>query len=917
MHIRLVERDWEVRTLCRAYNESESGHGQVVVVSGAITVGKSALVHAFVEQMQDRGVRVLSAVCGELERDLPLGVIEQLFRQVRAHTGVGVDRLPEPAGGDPGTITPEQVTIVAELAARLLDEQDQGPLLITVDDIQHADPLSLHCLLHLVRRLRTTRITLVLTESARRWSGHPLFNAELLRHPHCQWLRLAPLSVDGVAQLLADRLGEAAGAADDHHRRTNRATRMHAATGGNPLLVEALATDQPAIDQFDEDGPDVRSAAGRGFEIAVNTVLHRCPPLVRSVARGIAVLGGHGSQQELARLLEVGSEDVADAVYQLAGAGLLDGERFRLSVTAGAVLAAMPSAARARLHARLARIRHQAGAPVELVAQDLLTAGLPPPPWAVDLLADASGAALAERDFDRATRCLELAITGETDQRRQADLRMSLASIAWETNLVALADHLDPLADAAHLGMLAPQHLSRLARYLLWAGRADDVTRLLHRHGQVAQAEAGSPASEPSTTSPALLVPPTMVESQTALLPSEWVEALSAFTSVLAGAGDDAPARAEQLLRGVRFLDAGTDPVVWSLLTLVYSDQVEKAEMYCADYLGQAREWRISAASGRLSAVHSTIALRLGDLATAEQAAQSSLAHLSVPAWGIAAGLPVSLLMRALTARGNYDAAAKTLRRTLPDIAGQGHYAVHYVHARAHFYLATGCLEAARRDFIRCGELMAKWHIDNLSMTPWRSDLAEVEVLSGRPDRAAELAEAQLDRAGTRSPRARGLALRQLAATCELPQRAAQLREAVELLQSVGDRYELAKALGDLSSTLHLLGESQRARLVARRAWHAARESGAEPLLRALAPAAEPVAAGDTDAPVDSKALSEAEHRVGALATLGYSNREIARKLYITVSTVEQHLTRVYRKLDVQSRADLPASLQLAVADLY
>src|SRR6201999_1622940 len=131
--------------------------------------------------------------------------------------------------------------------------------------------------------------------------------------------------------------------------------------------------------------------------------------------------------------------------------------------------------------------------------------------------------------------------------------------------------------------------------------------------------------------------------------------------------------------------------------------------------------------------VHAAIALRLGDLATAEQAAQASLEYLSVPAWGIAAGLPVSLLIRALTARGNYDAAARTLRRKLPDIADEGYYVVHYVHARAHFYLATGCLEAARRDFTRCGELMAQWQIDNLSMTPWRSDLAEAEVLSGRP----------------------------------------------------------------------------------------------------------------------------------------------------------------------------------------
>ncbi|QIS18229.1 helix-turn-helix transcriptional regulator [Nocardia terpenica] len=62
-------------------------------------------------------------------------------------------------------------------------------------------------------------------------------------------------------------------------------------------------------------------------------------------------------------------------------------------------------------------------------------------------------------------------------------------------------------------------------------------------------------------------------------------------------------------------------------------------------------------------------------------------------------------------------------------------------------------------------------------------------------------------------------------------------------------------------------------------------------------------------------ALSEAEYRVASLAVLGYSNRQISRKLYITVSTVEQHLTRIYRKLNVSRRSDLPTDL-VAVRDV-
>ena len=58
--------------------------------------------------------------------------------------------------------------------------------------------------------------------------------------------------------------------------------------------------------------------------------------------------------------------------------------------------------------------------------------------------------------------------------------------------------------------------------------------------------------------------------------------------------------------------------------------------------------------------------------------------------------------------------------------------------------------------------------------------------------------------------------------------------------------------------------------------------------------------------------LSRSEHRVAALAAQGRSNREIAATLFITVSTVEQHLTKAYRKLAVGSRNELAGMLASA-----
>ncbi|MCE7003137.1 helix-turn-helix transcriptional regulator [Kibdelosporangium philippinense] len=64
-----------------------------------------------------------------------------------------------------------------------------------------------------------------------------------------------------------------------------------------------------------------------------------------------------------------------------------------------------------------------------------------------------------------------------------------------------------------------------------------------------------------------------------------------------------------------------------------------------------------------------------------------------------------------------------------------------------------------------------------------------------------------------------------------------------------------------------------------------------------------------TSAARDTPPLTRAELRVAALAAQGCVNREIAERLYITPSTVEQHLTRVFKKLGITGRDSLPPSL--------
>ena len=55
--------------------------------------------------------------------------------------------------------------------------------------------------------------------------------------------------------------------------------------------------------------------------------------------------------------------------------------------------------------------------------------------------------------------------------------------------------------------------------------------------------------------------------------------------------------------------------------------------------------------------------------------------------------------------------------------------------------------------------------------------------------------------------------------------------------------------------------------------------------------------------------LTASERRVAQMAAEDMSNKEIAQALFVTVKTIEQHLSRVYRKLDLSSRRQLAGAL--------
>jgi DNA-binding NarL/FixJ family response regulator len=136
------------------------------------------------------------------------------------------------------------------------------------------------------------------------------------------------------------------------------------------------------------------------------------------------------------------------------------------------------------------------------------------------------------------------------------------------------------------------------------------------------------------------------------------------------------------------------------------------------------------------------------------------------------------------------------------------------------------------------------------------------------------------------------------------------LREAAETLAQSPARLWRARALVDYGAALRRANRRRDCRAPLRDGLALAEECGATPLaerarreLAASGGRLPPRTGGRFDE------LTPSELRVAGLAAEGLSNPEIAQRLFVTIKTVEMHLSNAYRKLSISSRRDLPAAL--------
>lgn len=889
----LIERDDQWATLETLLADSLSGSGRVALLTGPVASGKTELLHAFGEAS---GAGFVKATCSAFERDLPFGVASQIFHPLDAPDEVGelLDAAARSADGP----TARQLHA---LCLALLDLTAETPLVIGIDDVQHADSSSLHWLLYLIRRIGQAKVLLMLSETASPRAAHTALHTELLRHPHCRDVQLAPLG----------SLGELFEAPVD----------AMALSGGNPLLVRSLLDDQRLCKPRD-DGSLV---IGPSYRRALVSCLHRSDHHVLPVARALAVTGEQATHESLGRLARTDTDTVASALDVMNEAGLLCDGWFRDPAARGAVLDDLSTQDRKEMYLGAALLLHDEGAPATEVAPYLVMADHSENPWMVPVFVEAAEHALRDEQIDTALRYLELAHRACVEVHGRAAIAAKLVRVEWRVNPSAAGRRLGTVVPAMRAGQLSDRDVTSLVQPMLWNCQVDEATEAMDRVRRTTTSSNGLRAMElwlacshPTLARRATSTPEAVKTRTVSLTSGPMLKAVTALANVLTYGNNDASATdAEHVLQAARPSDSGwwgPESAMLALQALVYADRLDVAAQWCDKLLDEARTKNLAVARAFFSCVRAEVSLRRGDLTTAFEHAQNALDLMPAGGWGVALGMPLGILINAATKMGRHEDAASFLEQPVPEAMFQSRYGLHYLYARGHHYLATSRHYAALADFLSCGELMTSWGVDQPGVVPWRTSAAEAWLLHGaNRDEAKRLINEQLARLGPDASRTRGVALRLLAATNQPHNRPQLLQDAVVILEEYGDQYELARALADLSKAHQALREHRRAWTVARRAWHVANVCDAAELCEELLPSRGK--ADGEDAPAEERpadpiaTLTDAERRVAALAAVGYTNREIASKLYITPSTIEQHLTRVYRKLNVKYRKDLPADL--------
>jgi DNA-binding CsgD family transcriptional regulator len=905
----LLGREREREVLDRLLDSVRGGHGGVLVVHGEPGVGKTALLEYAVEAAPEFRTARTSGI--EAEMELPFAAVQQLcspFLEL-------MDRLPQPQhealGVAFGLITgpaPNPFLVGLAVLGLLAEAAEEQPLVCVVDDAQWLDSASAPALAFVARRLLAERIALLFATRALgdALAGLPDLRAQPLGRRDARALleSVLPARLDErvLERIVAETRGNplallelphglnptqlaggfgvpatgplSASIEEGYTQRLARLPRdsrrllLVAAADpvGDPALVwraaERLGIPQSAADTVESE--DLLALSPR--------VVFR-HPLVRSAVYGAARLN---ERRDVHRALAEATDPEVDpdrrAWHRAQAAATPDeGVACELERSAGR------AQARGGLAAAAAFLERSIALTVD-------------PARRADRALAATQANLYAGAFDAALRLLPVAEAGSPDELQQAQAALLRGQIAFSSNigsdapplLLSAARRLERFdVDLARETYLDAWGAAWFAGSLATAGDLLEVSRA---------ARSAPPSTHPSEPFDLLLDGLALLITEgRAAAASALRRASSAFVAAETSAAANAPA--ENSFR-------------WTALPPIPSYVLWDDESW---YAINSRQLALAREAGALARVPmglitgAVIDAWSGEFAKAAEA--TSEAAAIVEATGTRLAPYAAMLLVAL--QGREADGLTLLESAIKEAAavGQG-FAVQWGEfVKAILFNGLGryaeALVAAQRASDDTPELfISSWAL---------AELIEAASRSGAPGHAAgALERLTQDTAVAGTNWALGIAARARALLTYRDTAESLYREAIERLGRTRLAPELARA--------HLLyGEwlrREHRRLDAREELRTAHELftdvGAEAFAERARLELEATGERARKRTVDTRDnLTPQETQIARLAAEGHTNREIAARLFISASTVEYHLRKAFRKLDVESRTQL------------
>jgi DNA-binding CsgD family transcriptional regulator len=927
----ILEREEALDAISSTLAAARSGSGHCLLLEGGAGLGKSRLVAEACDLAGTDRMTVLRGRGAELERDFSFGVALRLFEpmlavadQERDALMSGAAALSEPLfkAGEDASLTGDEseFPLLHGLHWLAANASERAPLLLVVDDAHWADPPSLRFLLYLLQRLDELPIAMLVTGRPRQPGPQGRLIAQIAGHELATVIPLQPLSDAGVARLVRIELDSA----DDE-----LCASCAAATGGNPFYVQELTTALVAA-----GGAAAGEAVALRGEPVSRTILGRianlAPPATR-LAPAAAVLGDGAPLERAAELGGLEVDEAAAAADALAGAAVLEPGApltFVHPIVREAVYADMPEAGRARAHARAAELLRDSGADAELIASHLVEAHGAAGDWAVPALRGAAARARERGAPSAAAHYLGEALRTVVAESERGELLKELALAQARAGEEGAVGHARETIEAIEGPRGRAEAALEIGMELVDA-RRPEANEIFERglealanstdHDELAMALRSSRAAigfDHAATSPGELDAILARAARGVATPAEClVLAHGALAPALQGRDIDEIRRlARASLEGP--LSNVTSPTAIAAFSLAatalfMTGAFTESERALSALVTSARTRGAVLAYGTLCHVRAHLLHRVGRLDDAIVDAQSTL---DTARYGWEPELPAVHAVLALCLIERDELAAAAAAIDLP--GGEERWSETFtwsdlLEARGRLHLARGENEAALDDFLACGDRLKPLGASHAGVVPWRSGAAEAAMRLGQVELAGELANDDLELARKfGAPREIGLTLRTAGAVAGGDRGIELLREAVETLQESGAQLELSHALCDLGGALLEEGHRLAAREALAEALDLAHRSRADRLEetareRLVATGARPRRASARG----SDALTPRERRIAQMASTGLGNREIAEALFITTKTVETHLGRAYRKLDVPGRSGLPEAL--------